>query len=79
MWKTLFFLVSFHIVTYVRVRTLSCSVPGEFSFAEESISMKQSDKKLVVKLVREGGSNGRIIVPWNVTTEKDDSPYKVCG
>ena len=37
----------------------------------------QSEEGLKIKLVRKSGMNGRIIVPWSVTSADDDSIYKV--
>ena len=52
-------------------------VPGEISFKDTVIVANQRDKKLVVKVIRKLGLNGRIISPWSVTAADDDSPYKV--
>ena len=52
-------------------------VPGVISHEKPEASIKQSDKKLVLKLTRESGANGRVIVPWKLCACNDDSPYKV--
>ena len=46
-------------------------------FDEAIASVKQSDRKLVLELVRRNGSNGRVVVPWHVETEFVDLPYAV--
>ena len=53
-------------------------VPGKVSFEEDSATAVQSDKKLVLKIVRLEGSNGRVVVPWSAVCDDEESPYNVC-
>ena len=48
-----------------------------FEFENKEIAVNQSDKKLVVKVVRKDGKNGRVIVPWSTCGCVEDSYYKV--
>ena len=41
------------------------------------MQIKQTEKKLVLKLLRRSGSNGRIVVPWAIKSDVDGSVYKV--
>ena len=46
-------------------------------FTEANASVNQSDKKLIMNLLRRNGSKGRVVVPWHVETEFVDFPYAV--
>ena len=48
-----------------------------FEFENNEFAVNQSDKKLVVKVVRKDGKNGRVIVPWSTCGCEEDSYYKV--
>ena len=44
---------------------------------KKEIYINQTKKKFVLKLRRKDGSNGRIVVPWSVKSENENSPYQV--
>ena len=52
-------------------------VPGEISFETTDVNINQSEKQLVLKLVRKNGSNGRVVAPWSISPDESNSPYKV--
>ena len=69
------------IKTYKIVQSLTTNhfftVPGQVMFKNNVEGTNQSEEGLKIKLVRKSGLNGRIIVPWSVTSADDDSIYKV--
>ena len=51
---------------------------GEISFTDDDVTVKQTEtEKIALKLVRTVCNRGRVVVPWSVATEKENSPFKV--
>ena len=50
---------------------------GTVSFDNSDVTVHQTDKDVIVKLVRRNGENGRVVVPWSVCSCDENSIYKV--
>ncbi|XP_077973499.1 uncharacterized protein LOC120348632 isoform X2 [Styela clava] len=48
---------------------------GEICFDETITHVRQTEKKIVLTLIRKTGSVGRVVVPWSVKDAPENSPY----